>query len=78
MNTSPANEDHDPTSEPKLGPELMDRIVQHPTLDDFLDRNPHSVPLNDEELDQVIRFERLERAKWNVKLEKAEEKRNGG
>lgn len=57
----------------KTGPELLVEISQFPTLEILLDRDPHAKPYNDEELVQLVKRERLERAMASVK---DDEKRN--
>lgn len=57
----------------KTGPEIIDKISEYPTLDKFLDRDPHSKPLSDTELMELITNERNWRARINVKQETTKE-----
>jgi hypothetical protein len=60
------------------GPTLMDRIIgDQNSLDRFLDRDPHSHPLTDADLLELIRTERARRTEWNIKIEKAKAKKQG-
>lgn len=44
----------------KTGPELMDEVVQHPTIDLYLDRHPKSLTVEDKK--RLISMLREERA----------------
>ena len=57
------------------GPELIDQISQHPTLDEALDRDPHAKPLSDEELKVLLGNLRLERAGIEDRSEMRRQKR---
>lgn len=70
MSTTPSERD---------GPSIIDQIVQSPDLplDVFLDRDPHSKPYTDDELRQLVVSERANRARINLKQEKARAKKQG-
>lgn len=53
----------DPTA---TGPELIEAIAAHPTLDVFLDRNPHAQPYSKEEWLETINNQRKERATFVI------------
>lgn len=73
--TSPSN-DH--PNHPLTGEEMMDRILADPnSLDRFLDRDPHALPLTDLEILDLIRIERAKRVQWNIKQEKRAMKKQG-
>lgn len=76
MTTSPSEQDETP--EQMSGPDLMSKIAEHASLDTYLDRDPHSLPLTDDELMSLLRMMRSERARWEVKVEKARVKRKTG
>lgn len=59
------------------GPELLEQITLHPTLDLFMDRDPHAHPLSEEELRQLVEVMRKERAAFLVSEQKKKEKKQG-
>lgn len=59
----------------KTGPDLLAEIREF-TLDEALRRNPHSVPLSDEELLALTKHLRIERTQIEVKKEQKREKKN--
>lgn len=59
------------------GPELLEQIILHPTLDTFMDRDPHTRPHTDEELRQLVEVMRKERAAFLVSEQKKKEKKQG-
>lgn len=63
---------------PIPGPDLLTQIIADAnSLDRFLDRDPHSHPLTDGELDELVRIERAKRAHVNIKAEKRAAKKQG-
>ncbi len=77
MSTSPSSEPRQ-VSELPTGPELMDQIIQEPTLDLFLDRDPRAAPLSDQELMAVLLVTRKLRAQSMAKAETRKVKKQGG
>lgn len=61
----------------KTGPELVEEIARHPTLDEFLDRDPFAVPYTDDELVKRVKIERAERAALSLKSDSRRAKRQG-
>jgi hypothetical protein len=61
----------------RTGPELIDQIIEFPTLDVILDRDPHARPYTDQELEHLVQSERSRRAIYQTKLDKAASKRQG-
>lgn len=61
----------------KTGPELIDIMVEHPTIDVLLDRSPYAKPYTDAELMQVIEAERRDRARFDIKSKKRQDKKDG-
>lgn len=59
----------------KTGPELIEEISKYPTLEQFLDRDPHAIPYTDVELMQLVKTERLERSLANIKNDDKKSKR---
>jgi len=59
------------------GPEVIDEIIKFPTLDWALDRSPFSKPLSRDEYVEMIKIERLARAQFQLKKQKAREKKQG-
>lgn len=55
----------------KTGPELLEEIGENPTLDQFLDRDPHSQPYTDEELLRQIEVERHNRLSYSIREDKS-------
>lgn len=61
----------------KTGPEIMDEIIQEPTIDRFLDRSPYAEPLTDAELAELVAAMRRDRVTWNMKEDKKAAKKEG-
>lgn len=61
----------------KTGAELLALIAQHPTLDELLDRDPLAVPYTREELTRIVEIERADRALFNIREQKARDKKDG-
>lgn len=61
----------------KTGPELMDEVVLHTTLDALLDRSPYAIPYTDEEWLQIKVLQRAQRAHFNIKEERKYDKKQG-
>jgi hypothetical protein len=61
----------------KTGKDLIALISEHPTLDEVLDRDPHSTPLSDDELERLIVALRQDRAAAEVKTEERRQTRKG-
>lgn len=63
---------------PMTGPEMIDEIIADVnSLDRFLDRDPHAVPLSDAEVLELMHVERAKRTTWNMKQEKRQMKKQG-
>jgi hypothetical protein len=59
----------------KSGPELVEEIGKHVTLDSVLDRDPHASPLDDSELRALVVTLRGERAAIEAKSEEKRQKK---
>lgn len=59
------------------GPELLAEIAEYPSLDAFLDRDPHSQPLSDAELALLVKRLRAERALFTIKEQQSKARRAG-
>lgn len=59
------------------GPELVDAIAHHCSLDLLLDRDPHAEPYTDDEWLALITLEREARKLFHVKEEKKRMKKQG-
>lgn len=74
MNTSPSSE----KSPIPTGSDLMsEMIIDQNSLDRFLDRDPHALPLTVSERRALIQSERARRTAWEIKREKAKAKKQG-
>ena len=59
------------------GPELLDTIIQSPSLDRLLDRDPRAVPYTDQDLMMIIAIDRKMRAQSRAKAETRKAKKQG-
>lgn len=76
--TTPTTPSSAEGSSPPTGPELIDKMLaSENSLNTFLDRDPHALPLTEEELTNLIRSERAIRASLDIKTEARKDKRNG-